>query len=74
MTHKNGKKVQNFHVFKYWISAPTPSNATRNDVAPLKIITYHSIKTTGTLIFIMRHPLRVHFCQLTKDEGMTGVV
>jgi hypothetical protein len=33
-------------------SGPTPSNAPRNDVAPLKIITYHAIKTTGTLIVI----------------------
>ncbi len=33
-------------------SGPTPSNAPRNDVAPLKIITYRAIKTTGTLIFI----------------------
>jgi hypothetical protein len=31
-------------------SGPTPSNAPRNDVAPLKTITYHAIKTTGTLI------------------------
>jgi hypothetical protein len=31
---------------------PTPSNAPRNDVAPLKIITYRAIKTTGTLIVI----------------------
>ncbi len=31
-------------------SGSTPSNATRNDVAPLKIITYRAIKTTGTLI------------------------
>jgi hypothetical protein len=30
---------------------PLPkSNAPRNDVAPLKIITYRAIKTTGTLI------------------------
>ncbi len=29
---------------------PTPSNAPRNDVAPLKTITYRAIKTTGTLI------------------------
>jgi hypothetical protein len=28
-------------------SGPTPSNAPRNDVAPLKIITYRAIKTTG---------------------------
>jgi hypothetical protein len=33
-------------------SGPTPSNAPRNDVAPLKIITYRAIKTTGTLIVI----------------------
>ena len=31
-------------------SGPTPSNAPRNDVAPLKIIMYRAIKTTGTLI------------------------
>jgi hypothetical protein len=31
-------------------SGPTPSNAHRNDVALLKIITYRAIKTTGTLI------------------------
>jgi hypothetical protein len=31
-------------------SGPTPSNAPHNDVAPLKIITYRAIKTTGTLI------------------------
>jgi hypothetical protein len=31
-------------------SGPTSSNAPRNDVAPLKIITYRAIKTTGTLI------------------------
>ncbi len=31
-------------------SGPTPSNAPGNDVAPLKIITYRAIKTTGTLI------------------------
>jgi hypothetical protein len=31
-------------------SGPTPSNAPRNDVAPLKTITYRAIKTTGTLI------------------------
>ncbi len=31
-------------------TGPTPSNAPHNDVAPLKIITYRAIKTTGTLI------------------------
>ncbi len=31
-------------------SGPTRSNAPRNDVAPLKTITYRAIKTTGTLI------------------------
>ncbi len=46
---------------KYWyvpfqgpeksrFSGPTPSNAPRNDVAPLKTITYRAIKTAGTLI------------------------
>ncbi len=34
-------------------SGPTPSNAPHNDVAPLKIITYRAIKTTGTLIVII---------------------
>jgi hypothetical protein len=34
-------------------SGPTPSYAPRNDVAPLKIITYCAIKTTGTLIVIL---------------------
>jgi hypothetical protein len=33
-------------------SGPTPSNAPRNDVAPLKIITYRAIKTTGTLVVL----------------------
>jgi hypothetical protein len=35
---------------KVWIFRATPSNAPRNDVAPLKTITYCAIKTTGTLI------------------------
>ncbi len=35
---------------KSQFSGPTPSNAPRNDVAPLKTITYRAIKTTGTLI------------------------
>jgi hypothetical protein len=34
-------------------SGPTPSNAPRDDVAPLKTITYRAIKTTGTLIVIL---------------------
>jgi hypothetical protein len=33
-------------------SGPTPSNVPRNDVAPLKIITYQAIKTTGTLVVL----------------------
>jgi hypothetical protein len=37
---------------KVSISGPTPSNAPRNDVAPLKIITYRAIKTTGTLVVL----------------------
>ncbi len=37
-------------------SGPTPSNAPRNDVAPLKIITYRAIKTTGTLIVLIVLP------------------
>jgi hypothetical protein len=35
------------------ISGPTPSNAPRNDVAPLKTIKYRAIKSTGTLIVNM---------------------
>jgi hypothetical protein len=38
---------------KFRFSGPTPSNAPRNDVAPLKIITYRAIKTIGTLIVRM---------------------
>jgi hypothetical protein len=34
-------------------SGLTPSNAPHTDVAPLKIITYRAIKTTGTLIVII---------------------
>jgi hypothetical protein len=34
---------------KSLFSGPTPSNAPHNDVAPLKIIMYRAIKTTGTL-------------------------
>jgi hypothetical protein len=33
-------------------SGPTPSNAPSNDVAPLKIIMYRAIKTTGTLVVL----------------------
>jgi hypothetical protein len=33
-------------------SGPTPSNAPSKDVAPLKIIKYRAIKTTGTLVFL----------------------
>ncbi len=40
-------------------SGPTPSNAPHNDVAPLKIITYRAIKTTGTLI--VSNPLDQRF-------------
>jgi hypothetical protein len=46
---------------------PTPSNAPRNDVAPLKIITYRAIKTTGTLIvsvvLLIANPLLYQECQ-----------
>jgi hypothetical protein len=35
---------------KSLFSGPTPSNAPCNDGARLKTITYHAIKTTGTLI------------------------
>jgi hypothetical protein len=35
-----------------WPSPPPPSNVPSNDVAPLKIITYRAIKTTGTLVVL----------------------
>ncbi len=38
---------------KSQFSGPTPSNAPHNDVAPLKIIMYRAIKTTGTLTRIL---------------------
>jgi hypothetical protein len=41
-------------------SGPTPSNAPRNDIEPLKTITYRAIKTTGTLI-VKRDPVRKSF-------------
>jgi hypothetical protein len=44
--HFRGSKKSQF-------SGPTPSNATLNDVARLKTIMYHAIKTTGTLIVQM---------------------
>ncbi len=34
------------------LEGPNPTNAPRNDVAPLKTITYRAIKTTGTIIVI----------------------
>jgi hypothetical protein len=37
---------------KSLFSGPTPSNASRNEVAPLKTTMYRAIKTTGTLIVI----------------------
>ncbi len=40
-------------------SGPIPSNAPRNDVAPLKTITYRAIKTTGTLIVIKLPVLKI---------------
>jgi hypothetical protein len=40
-------------------SGPTPSNNPRNDVAPLKIITYRAIKTTGTLIVKVDRQMKV---------------
>jgi hypothetical protein len=43
------------------LSGPTLSNAPRNDVAPLKTITYRAIKTTGTLIVI------IFFMQMLTD-------
>ncbi len=43
-------------------SGPTPSNAPHNDVAPLKIITYRAIKTTGTLIVIQERGRKEKIC------------
>ncbi len=40
-------------------SGPTPPNAPRNDVAPLKIITCRAIKTTRTLIVILSFPMQL---------------
>ncbi len=48
-------------------SGPTPSNAPRNDVPPLKIITYRAIKTTGTLIVNMF--LYVYFTDAGQCSG-----
>ncbi len=48
-------------------SEPTPSNAPRNDVAPLKIITYRAIKTTGTLIVIMDRSATLCTLQIAVD-------
>ncbi len=42
-------------------SGPTPSNAPRNDVAPLKTIMYRAIKTTGTLIVNTVYKSGEHF-------------
>ncbi len=36
---------------------PKKANALSNDVAPLKIITYHAIKTTGTLVVLCTRAL-----------------
>ncbi len=49
-------------------SGTTPSNAPRNDVAPLKTITYRAIKTTGTLIVIGHAPL-LRRCKLPLNES-----
>jgi hypothetical protein len=46
------------------ISGPTPTNAPSNDVAPLKIIRYRAIKTTGTLVVLCTgdpYYVRVHY-------------
>jgi hypothetical protein len=48
-------------------SGPTPSNAPHNDVAPLKIITYRAIKTTGTLIVIVKLPVPVAEKETEKE-------
>ncbi len=48
-----GVGPENLDFFRPKFSGPTPSNAPRNDVVPLKTITYRAIKTTGTLIVIL---------------------
>jgi hypothetical protein len=48
-------------------SGPTPSNAPSNDVAPLKIITYQAIKTTGTLVVLCT---RVLLCSVVVCCGV----
>ncbi len=53
----NGTRFARAGPKKSLFSGPTPSNAPRNDVAPLKTITYRAIKTTGTLIVISPRPL-----------------
>jgi hypothetical protein len=70
-------------------SGPTPSNAPRNDVAPLKIITYRAIKTTGTLIVnisarklncnknifcVGQHKDFMIFCRLFQRQYQTQMV
>jgi hypothetical protein len=48
-------------------SRPTPSNAPRNDVAPLKIIMYRAIETTGTLVVLCT---RVLLCSVVVCCGV----
>ncbi len=57
---------------KSQFSGPTPSNAPRNDVAPLKIIMYRAIKTTGTLIVIFFDMLTIQ--REMKNTGSGGAV
>jgi hypothetical protein len=45
---------------KSLFSGPTPSNAPRNDVAPIKTIMYRAIKTTGTLIVITQRFMKLY--------------
>jgi hypothetical protein len=51
---------------KSWFSGLTPSNAPRNDVAPLKIIMYRAIKTTGTFIVILSLGV---FAELNRERA-----
>ena len=48
-------------------SGPTPSNAPRNDVAPLKTIMYRAIKTTGLLIVNMLSVCKTYSTKMVKD-------
>ncbi len=55
-------------------SGPTPSNAPRNDVAPLKTITYRAIKTTGTLIVIIESLREAQISDRSSEKWYSNIV